>query len=195
MIFPVSIALSASFPDRKRKIIRVGLLTLFALAIFIVISPYLWSDPLGNFVESVAYQIKYHIGSDAGSLFGIDANLPNLWWVFFVFLATPLPMLLFTIFGLIIAFRNLKDPMVSPILAWFLVPLFFMTLLIPLPWNNYFVWLTPSLSIISGYGSTIISQLSRKKRRDGLLAVVIILTILLVVSKYPSYEWPLPFGN
>jgi predicted membrane-bound dolichyl-phosphate-mannose-protein mannosyltransferase len=191
MILPISIAGLMILPERKKdKIKLVGLATIFAFGIFFIIWPYLWSNPLGNIVKSLSYHMKYHIGNNRNPFFEINNTLPNFWWTYFIFLATPASMLVFVFSGFFSSIRNLKKKNVSFILVWFLIPYVFMTLFIAHPWNNYFVWLTPSISLIAGLGSTLLNQ---NKKSYLLIIATVMITALLVILRYPSYEWPIPF--
>ena len=195
-----------------RKTLKFSFLYLFFFLFFLFISwPYLWENPLGNFVEALTEFSKYPYNPYILYLGDyIKANFVP-WHYFFVwfFISTPIIFTIFIILGLFYVFKTLLLNFINiseknSFLLWknnnemneifvlfiFLIPIslvIFLNSTLYTGWRHlYFVY--PFLIFISGKGISILikkSSLTVKKALCLLIFIQIVFVVNFLITNHP----------
>lgn len=175
-------------------LVSIGLLTM------IVVWPYLWFDPITRFVEVIQYFTTVGQGYEVvwnGQKFMVGTGVALWWYPLGSFLlSTPLPVLFFTLFGLVGLLRlsivhqhRLKYlSLLIMSVIWFVVPL----IRIISPMSAYydgfrhFMEVLPIISILSGVGvwwfCEVIGSFSSKLFEKKNVFVLLVYGIVIVHS-------------
>ncbi len=147
------------------KTLKILLFYIFITVMTTYLSwPYLWSDPIHRFVESITTMSKHPVifyTLFMGEIY-LNNQLPFFYFPTFIALQFTIPVLTLIVVGLFVAFKfflkdNSKEPMIL-LMAWFLIP----TLVIGFSGSTMYdnarqlLFLTPPLFIIAGIGLDMI---------------------------------------
>lgn len=171
----------------RNYLIALAAFPLIAGGIFLTAWPFLWSDPVGNFLEIVQYYKEIGTGTDYQGSF-LTLGPINLYPLYWVLITTP-PVTLFLtavgVFASIWQYKKNKDYLL--ILIWFLIPI----LRVSLP--NVTIYggirqifeFIPAMAIVSGIGFYEIMQ-SRRKTLIGIVVAGIMYSGFVNYKMHPN---------
>lgn len=164
IIFPWILVylLRSRFRDFKRLIVWLFVSLTTALVIFVGSWPYLWADPLTRVFSVVKFYKTIGLTETIDPKFIGILGL-NTYPVSAITYTTPIAILLFTVFGIMIAVKRIgKDKSLSSLLflLWFIVPI----VRVSLPGTNIYggtrqiMEYIPAMAILAGIGGSFLKN-------------------------------------
>lgn len=139
---------------------------LIVATIFFGTWPFLWQDPIGNFLKIVGYYKEIGTGSGYQPGFFFSGGF-NFYPSFWILITTPPWILLLTAIGIIYGLRHWREKEYVPILwiLWLLVPIFRVTLPNTTIYGGVrqIMEYIPAMALLSGLGALVLREwLARK---------------------------------
>ena len=172
-------------------IISILIYPLIVLGVLYIFSPYLWIDPIGNFLGIVNYYKSIGtepLGQEMSKfLIGGWNTYPLIW----IFITSPLPVLFLSSLGFLrsiyLIFRK-KDDLSLLILLWFTVPI------VRVMWPGANIYggvrqimeFIPAMAILSGIGAAWLTQRLGVLGRLGILGVIAVLLVIPIIRLHPN---------
>jgi hypothetical protein len=192
IIIPAITLLFIAF-EEKKEISKYGIYMMSTCVFTIIFWPYLWSNPISNFIE--AYTYVSGLGSNLFFLGESLSKAPIYYNFLWIFITTPLLYSIFFVVGLTTVIiricknkKNIKDINILIPLIWFFAPLL---ILVITNVANYDGWrhayyTYPAFILISLAG---INYISKKVKIRCILPVVLSLNFfflgLWIVNNHP----------
>lgn len=185
------LVLTKNHKETRKKahlLIPIIIFPFISLAVLYIFSPYLWADPIGNFMKIVKYYQDIGIGTpeeQSAYLVGGWNTYPLLW----IFYTTPLPILLLSAVGLFYSiflfFRQKSD-------AAFLVLLMFSVPIVRVMWPGANIYggvrqimeFVPAMAILSGVGANYLVREIGNRFGIKNIVFIIVITGVLVEEGY-----------
>ena len=201
---------SKQYTDFFKKYIKISLVYLFAAIVFTVVFwPYLWSSPVGNFLDAVGTMSKFPEGGKVLYLGGFinTANLPWHYSIVWILITTPVFYTLFFVFGASFYFRQLLKQGFGVLYArrvetifvlWFFLPLIAVFMLgssLYDSWRHLY-FLTPAFIGLGIFGLSAFTKTLKRKGLSSRLRVSIARSLISVslliplwgIIKYHPYQ-------
>ncbi len=159
------------------------------MVIFVGTWPYLWQDPLGNFLKIVGYYKE--IGTGDNYQPGYFVKGFNLYPLIWIVSTTPPIVLLLSAFGLLYCLRNIreKDKTSMLLLLWLIVPIARVTV----PGASIYggvrqiMEYIPALALIAGIGAnSIYKYFKNSKIVAGILIILFIPHFFVLSTLHPN---------
>lgn len=160
-------------------------------SLFIYLWPFLWHNPVKNFIDAIAY---YHnIGTGAANFPGYIFYGFDLYPIFWIFITTPPLVLFLSILGIVGTFLFWKknDKTAFLWVLWFLIPIARVTLPNTAVYGGVrqiFEYI-PAMALLSGFGAKIIFDYVKPKFKV-LSAIVLLLffipQIIVLIKLHPN---------
>lgn len=179
-----------------RKIPKLYLLLLIlspclVAIIFILPWPYLWQDPVHNFLKIFGYYKEIGTGSEAQHAY-LGLGPFNIYPLYWILITTPIPTLLLAGFGIIGAFKSWGKHNYAGVLwlAWLVVPI----LRVTIPGSSIYGGIRqifeyiPALALLSGLGAALlVTKFKLYKRLAYLFIVVLFISnALALIRLHPN---------
>lgn len=174
-----------------RRTVRGGIfgqvlaLSLISLAVFFLLWPWLWSDPLGSLAKTLTFHLGRESGNNAGYFLGgpVETPAPRSFYIVYLYAMTPPLVLGLVLFGL--ATELPKQGKTGIIAVWFFSTMLWA--LTPVRWYNirYIIHVYPAMALISSFGlENLVSLLKERLSVAGRhpSAVHLLFSFLLVTS-------------
>lgn len=196
--------------DLYQKYVKMVLVYLFTTVVFtVVLWPYLWSNPIANFIDIVGTMSKFPEGGRVLYLgeFIESANIPWHYSIVWMLITTPIPYVLLFVFG-VLAFisglvkKGLKGLDIKRVevifVLWFFLPLLATVVLRSSLYDSWrhLYFLAPAFTGLGIAGlATFINYLKNKKLNSKLSATVVFILIIISLAiplwstiKYHPYQ-------
>lgn len=168
----------------KKIVFSLILYPLIVVAIFYMLWPYLWLDPVNNFLNIVKYYEQIGLGTPADVSRFIFRGW-DLYPIVWTLVTTPLPILVLFIFGFLSSIYLTvvkKNEFVFLVVLWFLIPI----IRVSLPNASVYggirqiMEFLPPMAILSGIGAYSLITLFRKlfPRLKFLYAGIVLLILI-----------------
>ena len=169
-----------------------------ALLMLILLWPYLWSDPLERFIESLVFMAYHPWGGEvlyAGILYEPRA-LPwhYLPWLITVQFTLPIILLALLGFGVIIVRSRSTPPAIHwrvIFIIWFALPLVLLIIRDPTLYDNFrqFLFVTPVLFILGAFGIELIFQHLRGRVAQVVFTALVLLPGVVSLIRLHPYQY------
>ena len=175
--------LTAKWTKRKNKYLIISLLVypVIVAGLFYTLWPYLWSDPINNFMNIFSFYTQIGIGTPAEMSKYIYSGW-NTYPIVWITYTTPIPILILAIIGFFVSiYQSLfrKNNFAFLVILWFTIPI------LRASYPNASIYggvrqlmeFLPAMAILAGIGTYYLLQV---KKYYKLITFVIFLSILFV---------------
>jgi hypothetical protein len=182
-----------NFFREKRIILSLALYPAVTIAIFFTLWPYLWQNPLVHISQMLQFYKDVGAAS-TGELNSFIFKGVNLFAPFWILITTPLPVLIFALFGIIISIKSIikrKKYVYLLILLWLLIPI----VRVMLPGSvihsgvRHIIEFVPALAIIAGIGAKELLKklkITDPKIKFFLLLLYSLSLLLVLIKLHPN---------
>lgn len=183
--------ISIYFLARSGKKSIPVLMAYLSMALFVsyITWPYLWQNPIGNFLESLAVSSEFDWSASVlfqGTRYHANA-LPPRYLPVLLSLQFTEPVILLFVMGVILGIikivkRNDDWMELSLILVWFFVPAILVIIVKPLMYDNFRHWLfiLPPIFVLAGCALEALFQLINPR---------VLKLLVLLVLLFPGFYW------
>lgn len=160
-------------------------------AIFILPWPYLWSNPIDNFLSIFGYYKDIGTGSFYAGRFAIAGF--HLYPIVWIIVTTPPLILILFLIGVLYSFLEIRKGKFTPLLwlLWFIVPV----IRVVVPGASIYGGIRqifeyiPAMALIAGLGAYfIVKQFCFQQKMGLVLALVIFIPHILILHKMHPHE-------
>lgn len=177
-----------NFLSKKKVYVSLFVFPIIMLGILYISWPYLWNDPVGNFMKTIGY----YKGEGANILYqpGFTVGIINIYPLVWVLLTTNPFLIAFFLIGLFLIKNQKKGKKEVLILwlLWFLIPILRVT------YSRFSIYggvrqimeYVPAMALIAGVGADWLMNKFRKPVRLGVAAVIASILVATLIRIHPN---------